>query len=142
MARGQRPTPKPRPRKVSGDPFHAAQVSLRLGRGSPQRGGSPGGRYWHIEADGVRAGYVFINIIEDPRLGSHPSIQIQLNTDMRSRAIGREAYRLASEASGYEMVYAHMRKSNVASMRAAIHAGYSEVSGDSSGQLTMVWRRR
>ena len=140
--RGQRPTPKPRVRSVHGDRVDSADVTLRKGAGSSNRGGSAGGAYWHIEVDGVRAGYIFINVVDDERLGLHPSIQIHLNTAMRGRGIGQIAYGLASEASQYNTIYAHMRKSNTASKVAAQHAGY-EVSGLAADtQLTMMWRRR
>lgn len=114
------------------------QVRLVRGRGSPGRGAR--GNYWHVVLDDKRAGNVFINTVEDEDLGKHASIQIHLNEGSRGRGVGSIAYRLACEASGYEIVYAHMRKSNTASRRAARNAGFDEISGDFR-QLTMRWRR-
>ena len=51
-----------------GTPVDAASVRLIQGKGSPSRGGDPGGRYWHIHVGEARAGYVYINIIDEPRL--------------------------------------------------------------------------
>jgi RimJ/RimL family protein N-acetyltransferase len=89
-----------------------------------------------------RAGYIYINISSDEFFGEHPSIQIFINKSERGKQIGRVAYRLASEQSGYNTIYAHMRKSNTASMRAAEEAGFKVVEQKGLPQLSMVWRRK
>jgi RimJ/RimL family protein N-acetyltransferase len=139
-SRRQKPTPKPRelPR---GSPVAPDAVALRPGKGSSERGGSPGGRYWHVDVCGKRAGCIFINIINDDDLGAHPSIQIHLNTTMRGRGVGRIAYRHAALESHYDVVYAHMRKSNIASENAASAAGFVPLDQPDNNQLTMVWHR-
>lgn len=118
------------------------QVSLEKAKGSPERGGGPGGFYWHILLDDVRVGNVFINMIEHEILGKHPSIQIHINQNQRGRGIGKTAYRLACEQSSYDKVFAHMRKSNVASQKAAESAGFVKVENDKIKQLSLVWNRK
>jgi RimJ/RimL family protein N-acetyltransferase len=84
---------------------------------------------------------VFINVIDEPPIGPHASIQIQINKPWQGRGVGRRAYFLASDASDHDVVYAHMRKANVASAKAAEHAGYVAVDGLDLRQHLMVWRR-
>jgi RimJ/RimL family protein N-acetyltransferase len=72
----------------------------------------------------------------------HASIQIHVNQAQRGRGIGRIAYREACEQSGHDRIIAHMRKSNVASQRAAAAAGFEVVEDPAIAQLAMAWRRR
>ncbi len=116
-------------------PIKTSNIRLVRGKGSKGRGGGPGGFYWHVMADGVRAGAVFINIGDD----GLPSIQLFLNQTHQGKGLGRLAYRLACAASALPILYAHMRKSNLASMKAAEHAGFTVCSADK--QLTMIWKR-
>jgi RimJ/RimL family protein N-acetyltransferase len=120
---------------------HPDSVLLTRGKGSKGRGGSPDGKYWHITVDGSRAGFVYINVIDEPPVGRHASIQIQLNANAQGRAIGRVAYRAAVNESSFDEVYAHMRKSNIASRTAAEYAGFVEVNDVPTAQLLMRWRR-
>ncbi|MDQ3802346.1 MAG: GNAT family N-acetyltransferase [Acidobacteriota bacterium] len=150
----RRPTPKPKPRKrvkrrsnapppaphIKRDPVDPAEVQLVEGKGSPEHGGGPGGHYWHIHVGGRRAGHVFINWINEEPYGDHASVQIFLNESEQGKQIGRVAYRLACERSRYDTVYAHMRKGNTASKRAAQEAGFKAIN-DGRTQLTMVWHR-
>lgn len=132
--------PPPEPH-IKREPVDPKDVKLVRGKGTPETGGGPGGDYWHIETGNKRAGNIFINMIECELYGEHPSVQIHLNKGQRGKQIGRVAYRLASEESGYNKVYAHMRKSNLASRRAAEEAGYKALD-DKRTQLTMVWERQ
>jgi hypothetical protein len=138
-----RPTPKPKaaPKRCNLSNVAPEIVQLRRSKGTPGRGGGPGGEAWKIEADGERAGVVFINYIDEPPIGQHASIQIFLNKTNQGRGIGRIGYRKACEASVYDTVYAHMRKSNLASRRAAEAAGFREVTSTGSPQLIMVRSR-
>lgn len=136
--RGRTPTPRTRP---AGTPVDPATVRLEKGKGSAGRGAGLGGSYWHIYAADQRAGHVYINVIDEEPIGSHASVQIQLNVNAQSRGIGSVAYRLAVEQSGHDIVYAHMRKSNVASRKAATKAGFEVVEDAAMAQLLMVWRR-
>ena len=104
-------------------------------------GKSAGGHYWHIYSGGVRAGRVFIEPANQPPFGPHYSIQIHINQACRGRGIGSVAYRLACETSGCSEIYAHMRKSNIASRRAAEKAGFGVVARPGIRQLSLVWRR-
>jgi len=139
-----RPTPKPKETKPRAfeEKVEAAEVELLPTKGTPGKGGGPGGRSWIIRAAGDRAGVIYVNVIDEPPVGKHPSIQIFLNKASQGRGIGRVAYRMASEASGYEVIYAHMRKANVASRRAAEEAGYVDASPPGFAQLIMKWKRR
>lgn len=142
-AKPTRPTPKPRPTpaKKIAEPVQPDQVVLIETKGTPNRGGGPGGEAWRIEVAGHRAGVVFINRIDEPPVGPHASIQIYLNKPSQGQRIGRVAYRKACETSRYDVIYAHMRKSNHASRRAAEEAGFIEDDRPGHSQLLMVWRR-
>ena len=139
----KRPTPKPKipAQRAPQTAVSADAVNLVRTKGTAARGGGPGGEAWRIDAEGGRAGTVFINWIDEPPVGQHASIQIYLNKPNQGRGIGRIGYRRAVEASQYEVVYAHMRKSNVASRRAAEAAGFVEEPRPGHPQLLMVWRR-
>lgn len=119
----------------------ASEVRLEPGRGSVGRGSGSGGRYWHIYVGEKRVGNVYVNVIDEEPVGVHASIQIQINKADQGRGIGGVAYRLASEQSGHEVVYAHMRKSNLASGKAAEAAGYEAIGDEQVRQLLMRWRR-
>ena len=139
----KRPTPKskaPRPKRDLPKVSHE-EVELFETKGTPGKGGGEGGHSWVIRAGGDRAGVIYINMIDEPPVGRHASIQIFLNQKSQGRGIGRVAYRKASEASRYDMIYAHMRKANIASRRAAEEAGYADVSPPGYVQLIMKWER-
>ncbi|MGX5805045.1 GNAT family N-acetyltransferase [Bradyrhizobium sp. Arg314] len=139
----KRQTPKPKIRhKLPLSAVDADQVFLTRTKGTPQRGGGPGGEAWKIEVDAKRTGIVFINLIDEMPVGPHASIQIYLNKPSQGRHIGRIAYRKACEASSYDVVYAHMRKSNLASRRAAEEAGFEIDMHAGASQLLMRWQRK
>ena len=127
--------------KTHHDPINPGDVHLVQGKGSKGRGGGSGASYWHIYIGEERAGYVFINVIDEPPLGQHASIQISVNAQHRGKHIGRIAYRLACEQSEHDEIVAHMRKSNLASKRAAEEAGFKVIEDASIPQLAMIWRR-
>jgi Acetyltransferase (GNAT) family len=138
-----RPTPKPKPvkRRTDVPPVTPGDVKLLRTKGTPGRGGGREGEAWRIEAHGERAGVIFINVIEEPPFGRHASIQIFLNRPYQGRRIGRVAYRQAAEASMHDVIYAHMRKSNIGSRRAAEAAGFADVTPSGHSQLIMMRRR-
>ncbi|GLR45823.1 hypothetical protein GCM10007880_63410 [Mesorhizobium amorphae] len=140
----KRATPKPKVARLksSSDPVAPELVLLSRTKGTPDRGGGPGGEAWKIEVGGQRAGIVFINQIDEPPVGRHASIQIYLNKPNQGRHIGRVAYRKACEASSYDEIYAHMRKSNLASRRAAEEAGFEVDLRPGAAQLLMRWTRK
>lgn len=115
------------------------KIKLIRVKGTRGRGGDKGGESWRIEVDGEKAGVVFINLIDELPIGEHASIQIFLNKKSQGKQIGRIAYRLAAEDSKYDTIYAHMRKSNIASQRAAEKAGFTKIIF--SPQLVMVRHR-
>jgi len=118
-----------------------SDVSLVEGKGTTGRGAGAGGHYWHIYAGGKRVGKVYINVIEEEPFGKHASIQIYLNQQAQGKGIGRVAYRLACEQSQHDEIIAHMRKSNVSSMKAALAAGFEVVDDEKISQLAMRWTR-
>jgi RimJ/RimL family protein N-acetyltransferase len=127
--------------KTPRQPTNPEDIRLVRGKGSKGRGGGEGGAYWHIYIGEQRAGYVYINVINEPPFGQHASLQIHLNARQRGRHIGRVAYRKACEQSEHNEVIAHMRKSNIASRRAAEAAGFQVVEDASILQLAMLWKR-
>jgi Acetyltransferase (GNAT) family len=122
-------------------PAKPIAVRLEAGKGSPGRGGGHGGKFWHIYNGDRRAGSVWINQADDSDLGEHASLTIELNEASRGKGIGRRAYRLAAEASEHEEIWLHMRRSNIASRKAAEHAGYTIVDVRNRRQLVMRWQR-
>jgi RimJ/RimL family protein N-acetyltransferase len=126
---------------VRPDAVDPSTVRLERGRGSKGRGDGRGGNYWHVYAADRRAGHVYVNVVDDDSLGPHASIQIQINKALQGRGIGKIAYRLAAEQSGHDTVYAHMRKSNTASRRAAEAAGFHVLDAPGERQLLMRWQR-
>lgn len=98
------------------------------------------GKYWHIYMDNVRVGKIYIDFLDNPTLGNHPSIDIFINKQYQGLGIGRHAYYLACKQSGLPEVYMHTRKSNIASIKAAIEAGFKEVVHPEFRQVVMVWK--
>jgi GNAT acetyltransferase-like protein len=139
----RRTTPRPKLFRPKQDlpKVSAEDVVLVETKGAAGKGGGPGGHSWIITSRGERAGVIFINFINEPPVGAHASIQIYLNQKSQGRGIGRIAYRKASEASRYDTIYAHMRKANIASRRAAEEAGFSDASPAGFTQLIMRWDR-
>jgi hypothetical protein len=123
------------------EPVPSGDVSLRKGKGSRGRGAGQGGEYWHIEVGGQRVGSVYINVIDEQPLGEHASLQIQISKPWQGRGVGRTAYALAATASRHRTIYLHMRRSNIASARAAQHAGFREVALPGLRQCVMISRR-
>jgi hypothetical protein len=138
-----RPRDKGKARKVgkTHPRVSKGEVELVPTKGTKGRGGGVDGEAWRIEVNGKRAGQVFINLIDQPPIGKHASIQIYLNLTSQGRGIGRICYRLACERSKYDAIYAHMQKSNIASARAAENAGFVDETSAQERQKLMVWRR-
>lgn len=134
---------KTKSRKVRTARPLASEDELELVRtkGTRGRGGGADGEAWRIEWNGKRAGQVFINLIDQPPVGKHASIQIYLNLVSQGRGIGSLCYRWACERSQYDVIYAHMQKSNTASARAAEKAGFFDETSAKDRQKIMVWRR-
>ncbi|QQD71575.1 GNAT family N-acetyltransferase [Acidithiobacillus ferrivorans] len=141
--RPARETPKPRPVKLrtAEAKVSASEVDLISIAGTPGKGKGPGGGKWRIEVNGVRAGEVYINVIDEPPIGRHASLQIYLNIKSQGRGIGRVGYAKACQLSVHETVYAHIRRSNVASRRAAEAAGFVDATPSGFIQLILRWVR-
>jgi L-amino acid N-acyltransferase YncA len=97
---------------------------------------------WQVTYDGKRAGTVAILCHERDGRIFKASIDVQLNKSSRGRGIGTVAFRRASELSGFDQVFAIIAKKNLASRIAAARAGFVEMSGEPSGELVLVWRRK
>ena len=115
--------------------------TIELVEGKGKRGNNGYDFYWHIFKNGVRAGQVYINYTDDPIIGKHASIQIFLNKKSQGQGIGRIGYKEACIKSGLDTIYAHMRKNNLASRKAAIAAGFQEVKDERFIQFVMVWHK-
>lgn len=141
--RPARATPKPRPVKprATDAKVSASEVHLISVAGTPGKGKGTGGEKWRIEVDGIRAGEVYINVIDEPPIGRHASLQIYLNIKSQGRGIGRVGYAKACQLSAHETIYAHMRRSNVASRRAAEAAGFVDATPPGFTQLILRWVR-
>ena len=138
-----RKTPKPPavPVKSKLGPVVPEDVQFIRTPGTREHGGGPGGEAWIILAEDKRAGTAYINMVEDPERGRHASFHVFLNRPSQGRQIGRAAYRLCCQESKHDIIFAHMRKSNIASRKAAEHAGFVNASKPNDAQLVMVWRK-
>jgi len=138
-----RETPKPRPVKVRPDlpKVRPDEVMLVPVPGTPGKGRGVGGEKWRIDVAGVRAGEVYINVIDEPPLGLHASLQIYLNIKSQGRGIGRVGYAKACQISQHVTIYAHMRRSNTASRHAAQAAGFVDATPPGFTQLILRWQR-
>lgn len=136
-------TPKPPPVKAKSKlgPLSPEKLVFTRTPGSRERGGGPGGEAWVISVEGKRAGIAYINLVKDEVRGRHASFHVFLNRPSQGRQIGRGAYQYCCQHSQYDVIYAHMRKSNLASRKAAEHAGFIEASAAGDSQLVMVWYR-
>ncbi|NVZ45406.1 hypothetical protein HX780_09985 [Pseudomonas tolaasii] len=138
-----RTTPKPPPVKAKSKlgPLPLDKLEFTRTPGTRERGGGPGGEAWVISVEGKRAGIAFINLVKDEVRGRHASFHVFLNRPSQGRQIGRGAYQYCCQNSQYDVIYAHMRKSNLASRKAAEHAGFKEASAVGDSQLVLVWYR-
>ena len=134
-----RPTPKPKVAKPpkGGPKIDPLKVKLVSRAGPKGKGDGDGGEYWDVIVDGARAGEVFVNVIDEPPLGVHASMQIFLNKPDQGKGIGRVAYRKAADASIHDLLYLHMRKSNHASRLAAEAAGFEDAGITGAAQLIL-----
>ena len=93
--------------------------------------------YWHVFYRGNRAGKVNINYD-----GKEASINVQLNKAYQGLGIGKAAFYLACKMSSHNIVYACIRKNNLASKKAAEAAGFIELRIDKKHtQRKMIWIR-
>lgn len=117
--------------------------SIKLIEGKVKKSNSSGHDfYWHIYANAVRAGQVYIDFVENPVLGRHAAINIFLNQKSQSKGIGRIGYEQACKKSNLDTVYAHMRKNNLASKKAAKAAGFTEITDERFNQVVMIWHNK
>ena len=128
------PFPAPT-KKCKGDRVKEEDVILKRGKGSPKSGGMPNGFFWHIYHKEERAGKVYINYDKNNK---YAEIQIFINQKSQGKGIGCVAYKKACELSQYEVVYATIKKSNIASLKAAFAAGF-RIIPSKSNQIQMMW---
>ncbi|MBX8538833.1 GNAT family N-acetyltransferase [Pseudomonas cichorii] len=138
-----RTTPKPPQVTAKSKLGPVAPEKLEFTRtpGSRERGGAPGGEAWVISVEGKRAGIAYINLVKDDVRGRHASFHVFLNRPSQGRQIGRRAYAYCCQNSQYRVIYAHMRKSNLASRKAAEYAGFIAAPAPGDSQLVLVWYR-
>jgi Acetyltransferase (GNAT) domain len=128
----------PPSKKRTGERVSAAHINFKQGKGTPNAGGMSGGYFWHIFHNDIRAGKIFINYDKET---NKAEIQIFINRKSQGKGIGRIAYKNACEESKYNKIYATMRKDNIASIKAALAAGFKEIPS-SGGQMTMLWQKK
>ena len=92
-------------------------------------------KYWHIYYQTLRVGKVFIAVIREKAM-----ITVEINKKYQGMGIGRAAFRKASELSQFDEVFALIRKSNAASIKAVQFAGF-HLAGTENGQLLYKWKR-
>jgi len=123
--------------------YEEEEVALEKGKGSKKTGGGAGGFFWRIKVGTSTAGKIYINQVDEAPIGPHASIQIFLNKGSQGKHIGRIAYEKACKGSSYPVIYAHMRKNNTASQKAAEHAGFKICTDyPSYKQRLMKWARK
>lgn len=122
-------------------PVNADEVELVRITGTKKKGGGPGGEAWIIMVGGKKAGNAYINMLYDVVRGCHPSFHIFLNRPSQGRQIGRIVYNRCCVISQYGIIYAHMRKSNIASRKAAEYAGFINATLSSDMQFVMAWHK-
>lgn len=125
----------------TGNPVQRKDISLKLGSGLNLHDRIRG-KYWHIMLGDIRVGKIYIDFIENEVLCLHPSIDIFINQKYQGRRIGRYAYSMACEQSSLPEVYMHTRKSNIASIKAAQDAGFTEIHNPKFRQVVMVWKKK
>lgn len=135
------PKPPPVPSKSKLGPVASSDIELVRTKGTRLRGGRVGGEAWIVMAEGKRVGSAYINVIEDSIRGLHASFHVFLNRPSQGRQIGRRVYQIGCANSQHDVVYAHMRKSNIASRNAAFHAGFTNATALEDSQLVLVWHR-
>lgn len=130
--------------KVQGEESqHASDEDVELVRGklAKNKKNPPDNYFWNIFFRQQRAGKVSIDLIDEPHLGRHASIQIFLNKASQGKHIGRIAYAKACTLSHYDVVYASMRRNNIASYRSAQAAQFREIKNKTYKQCVMRWVR-
>jgi L-amino acid N-acyltransferase YncA len=120
---------------------NSKDIKLIQTKGTPNRGGGKGGESWKIEVNNKRVGIVFINLIDEPPIGKHASIQIYLNKQNQGKHIGIEALKKACQLSKYKTIYGHVRKSNIASVKMNEKVGFKDVSPPGYKQLIFRFKK-
>ena len=100
--------------------------------------------YWNVYLKKSKIGKVSIKTTRNELFNEHASIQIAINKRFQGKHIGRWVIRQACEQSSYNEVYAYMRKSNIASQKAAFAAGFFflPLRNPKFKQLVMKWLRK
>lgn len=93
---------------------------------------------WNILYNAVHAGKV---VVEHD--GLRARINVQLNKAHQGLGIGKYVFHLACLDSHHNIIEAVMRKNNLASMKAAIQAGFFEIEvKEKRSQRHMIWLRK
>lgn len=95
--------------------------------------------FWHLFVGNRRVGKAYMNVYTDHRNG--PFVTVMINKDAQGRGIGTEAFKRACKESGFDVVYAEVRRNNKPSQRALRSAGFTEFARNASGEDILVWRR-
>lgn len=121
------------PAKIVGE-----QLTLVLKKNKRSSANDPS-HFWHLFVGDRRVGKAYMNIYTDHRSGAF--VTVMINKDAQGRGIGTEAFKRACDHSGFDVVYAEVRRNNKASQLALRRAGFTEFSRNASGEDILVWRR-
>jgi RimJ/RimL family protein N-acetyltransferase len=116
-------------------------IELIEGEVSKKHSGGKNLQYWHIYYKDKRAGRVYIKWVPSQTEEGYASITVELNKDKRGIGIGTICFQRACELSRYDIVFAEIRKGNIASKKAASRAGFQFLEGYQGSQIKMIWLR-
>lgn len=95
--------------------------------------------FWHLFVGDRRVGKAYMSVYTDYRSGAF--VTVMVNKDAQGRGIGTETFKRACDESGFDIVYAEVRRNNKLSQRALRRAGFTEFARNASGEDILVWRR-
>jgi|SRR6185437_14293390 len=96
---------------------------------------------WRIKLEGTVCGHVKFIPRVDEIFKRHVTVDIQIPKPQQGRHIGRYALQKAVVASGCSLFVAHLRKSNIASKKVLLAAGFKEVVFPLGNQLCMSFKK-
>lgn len=121
------------PKKVTGQ-----QIAL-VAKTNRRRNADNPSHFWHLFVGDRRVGKAYMSIYTDHRNGAF--VTVMINKNAQGRGIGTEVFKRVCEESGFDVVYAEVRRNNKPSQRALRRAGFTEFARNASGEDILVWRR-
>jgi len=97
---------------------------------------------WRIRFENRPAGFVKFRPQHDEIFKNHATVDFAVPRPLRGRHIGRIALQKAVRASKQRVLVAHLRKSNIASMRSLAAVGFKPVEYPGQRQACMILRKK